>query len=87
MRLFLITGRMFTILASSGSELILILIVFDVFIDCPFGMVTVFCCCCEFLSVGALSCSKCSDADEYKNLFSIRYYCPRQIFSKFDLNC
>ena len=42
MRLFLITGRMFPILVSSGSESIFIFIVFDVFIDCPFGMATVF---------------------------------------------
>ena len=42
MRLFLIPGRMFPILVSSGSESIFIFIVFDVFIDCLFGMVTVF---------------------------------------------
>ena len=56
MGLCFISGRMFPILASSGSELVLILIVFDVFIDCTFGMVTVFGCCCgTFLSVGARS--------------------------------
>ena len=59
MGLFLIPGRMFPIFVSSGSESILILIVFDVFIDCPFGMVTVFCCCCGiYFSVGTLLCSK-----------------------------
>ena len=58
MRLFLIPGRMFPIFVYFGSESILILIFFDVFIDCPFGMVTVFCCCCGiFVSVGARSCS------------------------------
>ena len=49
MRSFLIPGRMFPILASSGSELILILIVFDVFIDCSFGMATVFVVAVEYI--------------------------------------
>ena len=69
MRSYFIPGRMFLILASSGSELILILIVFDIFIHCPFGMVTVFCCCCGIMfSVGARFCNKCSDAAVSKNV-------------------
>ena len=68
MRFFLIPGRMFPILASSGSESILILIVFDVFIDCSFGMATVFVIFVEYIfSVGACSCNKCSDAAVSKN--------------------
>ena len=68
MRSFLIPGRMFPILASSGSESILILIVFDVFIDCSFGMATVFVVVVEYIFfVGACSYHKCSDSDVPKN--------------------
>ena len=68
MRLCFIPGRMFPILVSSGHELILILIVFNVFIDFPFGVVTVFNCCCGiFFSFSARSCAKCSDFSVSKN--------------------
>ena len=60
---------MFPILASSGSESILILIVFDVFINCPFGIVTVLVVFVESFFVGAHSCNKYSDAAVSKNAF------------------
>ena len=88
MRSCFIPGRMFSILDSSASEFILILIVFDVFIDFPFGMVMIFCCCCGiFFSVGARSCTKFSDAAVSKKLYCLRYYFHRRMFSNFDLNC
>ena len=88
MRSFLVPGRMCPILASSGSESILILIVFGVFIDCPFRMVTVFCCCCGILfSVRARSCNKCSDAAVSKNAVLSKVLFSQAKISKFDLNC
>ena len=87
MRLFFFPGRMFPILASSGSESILILIVFDVFIDCPFGMVTVFVVIVEYFSVGARLYNKCSDAAVSKNTVLSKVLLSQADFSKFDLNC
>ena len=88
MRLCFIPGRMFPILASFGSAFILILIVFDVFIDCTFWMVTVFVVVVEYIFPLALVCVLSAVMLLYrKTLYCLRYYCPRRIFSKFDLNC
>ena len=84
MRLCFIPGRIFLILACSDSELLLILIVFDVFVDCLFGMVTVFCCCCGiFFSVGARSCTKCSDTTVSNNAVLSTVILPQADYSKF----
>ena len=88
MRSFLIPGRMFPILVSSGNESILILIIFDVFIDSPFGMATVFVVAVEYIfSVCACSCNKCSDAAVSKNAVLSMVLLSQAGFSKFDLNC
>ena len=78
---------MFPILASSGSESILIFIVFDVFINCPFGIVTVLVVFVESFFVGAHSCNKYSDADVSKNAVLSKVPFSQAKFSKFDLNC
>ena len=78
---------MFSILASSGSESILILIVFDVFIYCPFGIVTVLVVFVEYIFVGAHSCNKCSDAAVSKDAVLSKVLFSQATFSKFDLNC
>ena len=86
MSLFLTPGVMFPILDSSGSKSILILNVFDVVIDCPFGMVTVFVVIVEYFSVGARLYNKCSDAVS-KNTVLSKVLLSQADFSKFDLNC
>ena len=88
MKLCFILGRMFPILASSGSELILVLIVFDDFIDCSFRVVTVLLLLLwGFFPVGACSCIKCSDAGVSKNAVLSKVLLSQADFSKFDLNC
>ena len=84
MRLCFISGRMFPILASSGRELILILIVFDFFIDFPFRMVTVFVVVVEYYFPLMLVCVQSAVVVLYlKTMFCLRYYCPRRIFRNF----
>ena len=80
MRLCFIPCRMFPILASSVSELILILIVFDVFIDFPFGMVTVFVVVVGYFFPLVLVHEISTVMMLYLNkVYCLRYYCPRRI--------